>query len=182
MGKLLVLIAAMLGLLYVWQVGTGRAPWTSELIETGAAVPIDGDSIRVNGKEIRLKGIDAPEYGQTCERLGREVACGREAAAALRRQLARGPVTCVGGERDRYGRLLAQCRIMGADIAASLVRDGHAVSFGDYLVEEAEARNDNRGLWSGAFQTPREWRARHPRTPPAGAGEASRPGSSPVTR
>jgi endonuclease YncB( thermonuclease family) len=180
MAKILVIIAAALGILYAWQVSTGRAPWTSELIESGTGVPVDGDSIRVNGKEIRLRGIDAPEYAQTCERSGRDVACGRESAAALRRQLARGPVTCVGGERDRYGRLLAQCRIMGADIAAWLVREGHAISFGDYLAEEAEARNDNRGLWSGKFETPREWRAKHPRSPPPVPGDASRSGSPSV--
>ena len=27
---------------------------------------IDGDSLRVNGVEIRLEGIDAPEYHQEC--------------------------------------------------------------------------------------------------------------------
>ena len=27
---------------------------------------IDGDSLNVNNKEVRLIGIDAPEYNQTC--------------------------------------------------------------------------------------------------------------------
>ncbi len=169
MTKLVALLVGALALLYLWQASTGRSPWKAEVAETGTAAPIDGDSLRVNGKEIRLKGIDAPEYAQTCERLGKEVACGREAAAALRRQLARGPVTCLGAERDRYGRLLAHCRVLGVDIAAFLVREGHAVAFGEYLAEEAEARNDNRGLWSGKFESPRAWREKHPRPAPSPA-------------
>lgn len=173
--RILLVIALALGGLFVWQTRTGRTPWTQEMLLTGTAVPIDGDSFRLNGREVRLKGIDAPEYSQTCTRLGKDVACGREAAAALRRLLARAPVTCTGGEEDRFRRLLAQCRVLGVDIAATLVRDGYAVSYGDYLVEEAEARNDNRGLWSGTFETPRDWRARHPRTSP---GESAR---SPVS-
>lgn len=171
MVRLLVLIALVLGALYAWQVGTGRTPWTQEMLLTGTAVPVDGDSFRLNGRDIRLKGIDAPEYRQTCQRLGKDVACGREAAAALRRLLARAPVTCTGGEEDRYNRLLAHCRVLGVDIAATLVREGLAVSYGDYLAEEAEARNDNRGLWSGTFERPRDWRARHPRTAPDSAGQ-----------
>lgn len=183
MTKPIAIIVAALALLYLWQLKTGRTPWTSEIAQSGTAQAIDGDSLRMNGQEMRLKGIDAPELAQTCERQGRQVACGREAAAALRRQLARGPATCVGSQRDRYGRMLAHCRVLGVDIAAVLVREGYAVSYGDYLAEETEARNDNRGLWSGKFEPPREWRAKHPRTPPqAPGGDAHREGSPAQTK
>lgn len=165
MFRLLILAGLALAGLYYWQISTGRTPWTQEMAISGTATVIDGDSLRLEGREIRLFGIDAPEYGQTCERLGREVACGREAAAALRKLLARAPATCVGTGEDRYHRLLARCRVMGADIGARLVQDGFAVAYGDYLAEEAEARADNRGLWSGKFEIPREWRAKHPRQP-----------------
>ncbi len=132
-------------------------------LANGQAQALDGDSLRISGEDMRIKGIDAPEFNQTCQRMGKEVPCGREAASALRRILARGPVTCVGFEHDRYGRLLVTCRSLGADVGAMLVREGMAVSYGDYLVEEAEARADNRGLWSGTFEMPRDWRASHPR-------------------
>jgi endonuclease YncB( thermonuclease family) len=130
---------------------------------TGAAEAVDGDSVRLNGEDLRLQGIDAPELFQTCRVSGRETPCGREARAALRKLLTSGLATCIGDERDRYGRLLVVCRVRGIDVNAAMVRDGQAVSFGLYQAEEAEAKAVYRGLWAGEFERPREWRARHPR-------------------
>jgi endonuclease YncB( thermonuclease family) len=130
---------------------------------TGSAEAIDGDSLRVGGVEIRLHGVDAPELNQTCSVSNRETPCGREARAHLRRFAASGLVTCVGSEHDRYGRLLARCRVRGIDINAAMVREGMAIAFGAYTSEETEARAAYRGLWAGTFERPRDWRARHPR-------------------
>jgi endonuclease YncB( thermonuclease family) len=130
---------------------------------TGVAEAIDGDSLKVGGVEIRLVGIDAPELMQICTISGRESPCGREARTHLRRLATSGLVTCVGSERDRYGRLLSRCRVRGIDINAAMVRDGHAVAFGSYQAEEDEARAAYRGLWAGTFERPRDWRARNPR-------------------
>jgi endonuclease YncB( thermonuclease family) len=128
---------------------------------TGAAEAIDGDSLKLAGEEIRLKGIDAPEFDQTCTVSNRETPCGREARAHLRRLLGSGLATCIGEQRDRYGRLLARCRVRGLDVNAAMVRDGHAVAFGDYAPEEAEAKAAYRGLWAGSFERPRDWRSRN---------------------
>lgn len=128
---------------------------------TGVAEVIDGDSIRLAGEEIRLKGMDAPELMQTCTVSAREYPCGREARTHLRRMLATGLVTCIGAGRDRFGRLLAHCRVRGMDVNAAMVRDGHAIDSGGYAREEAEARAAYRGLWSGTFERPRDWRQRH---------------------
>jgi endonuclease YncB( thermonuclease family) len=130
---------------------------------TGSAEAVDGDSVRLNGEDLRLKGIDAPELFQTCRVSGRETACGRDARAALRKLLSSGLATCIGDERDRYGRLLVVCRVRGIDVNAAMVRDGQAVSFGGYQAEEAEAKAAYRGLWAGEFERPRDWRVRHPR-------------------
>jgi len=135
----------------------------SERDITGVAEAVDGDSLRMFGEELRLKGIDAPELMQTCLVSGREVPCGREARAALRRLLSTGMSTCIGSERDRYGRLLVECRVRGINVNAAMVRDGYAVSFGGFAGEEAEARAAYRGLWAGEFERPSTWRARHPR-------------------
>lgn len=128
---------------------------------TGTAHGIDGDSLVVNGREMRLKGLDAPESRQTCRVGGKDMPCGREASFALRRWLQRGPVTCIGHETDRYGRLLVACRVAGQDVGADLVRNGHAVDAGAYPREEAFARGDGRGVWAGEFERPEEWRRRH---------------------
>jgi len=133
-----------------------------ELDLTGPAVAIDGDSLRIFGEEVRLRGIDAPELSQTCILSGRTIPCGRESLAALRRLAAGGLATCVGSERDRYGRLLARCRVRGIDLGATMVREGRAVAFGDYASEEAEARSRFAGIWSGEFERPSDWRKRHP--------------------
>ncbi|MEZ5800348.1 MAG: hypothetical protein R3D29_07625 [Nitratireductor sp.] len=36
----------------------------------GRAIVVDGDSLEVNGERIRLEGIDAPEYQQSCTNSG----------------------------------------------------------------------------------------------------------------
>lgn len=127
---------------------------------TGQAWAVDGDSLVVGGRGMRIRGIDAPELRQTCTIGGHEEPCGRQAAQALRRWLARGAVTCVGGENDRYGRLLVVCRVNGTDIGADLVRNGLAVDYGDYPAEESEARAAHRGIWAGTFERPEAWRRR----------------------
>ncbi|MCP4740093.1 MAG: thermonuclease family protein [Bosea sp.] len=130
----------------------------------GAAEAIDGDSLRLLGEELRLEGIDAPEYRQTCrDRNGGEVACGRQARRALAAMLALGNVSCTVSRPDRYGRGLARCRQGDAEINAALVSQGHAVSYGAYQAEEAEAKAAGRGIWATSFERPEAWRRSHPR-------------------
>jgi endonuclease YncB( thermonuclease family) len=124
---------------------------------------IDGDSLWVGGREVRLAGIDAPELHQTCEREGRAYPCGRIARAILKRKLRHSDVMCETSKNDRYGRALGTCKAGGEDINADMVRDGLAVAYGAYRDEENEARLARRGLWSGTFQVPSDWRRAHPR-------------------
>lgn len=127
---------------------------------------IDGDSLRVDGQEIRLVGIDAPELHQTCrDAQGREWQCGRAAKARLVELVSRG----VDYGRDRYGRTLAVCSASNvADLGEVLVREGYAVNFvidyGGYPAAEREAQSNRSGLWQGDFERPKDWRRRHPRT------------------
>lgn len=132
----------------------------NEEMIVGGARALDGDSLVVQGREMRLKGLDAPEARQLCSLAGQSVPCGRQAMQALQRWLARGPVSCIGHETDRYGRLLVTCRVNGADIGADLVRNGIAVAFGSYTAEEREARAAYRGLWGGEFERPEDYRRR----------------------
>ena len=125
---------------------------------------IDGDSLHVGGREVRLLGVDAPEAQQTCQDgAGAEWSCGREAARSLRDLTANRSVKCTGSGEDRYGRLLATCQAGDLDLAAEMTRRGLAVSGARqdfiYSAEERAARDAKRGLWQGSFVNPHEWRA-----------------------
>jgi len=127
----------------------------------GEARVIDGDSLVVAGVEIRLYGIDAPEYRQYCFRRGRPWACGIDAARVLRTLIANRPVACRSHEVDRYGRTVASCSVAGNDLGTAMVAGGHAVAYGAYANEERAARNAGRGVWSSRFEPPAAWRAKH---------------------
>jgi endonuclease YncB( thermonuclease family) len=129
----------------------------------GAAFAIDGDSLRLNGRELRLVGIDAPEYRQVCHVADREDACGHRAREHLVTLLRGGTVTCRVESTDRYGRGLAVCTAAGRDVNAAMVRDGWAIAYGRYDAEESQARAARAGIWAMRVEFPAEWRARHPR-------------------
>ena len=129
----------------------------------GQTTVIDGDTIEIHGKRIRLNGIDAPESRQTCERAdGSPYRCGKDAAFALSDFIARGTVFCERRGVDRYKRTIAACQVRGEDVGAWLVRSGHALAFRhystDYVPEEAAAQDAKAGMWQGRFVPPWDWR------------------------
>lgn len=128
---------------------------------TGRARPVDGDSLFVGNREVRLKGIDAPEGRQTCRRAGRDWPCGEDARRELVRLIGAAEVTCRAVEEDQHGRALAFCKANGRDLNAEMVRSGFAVSYPSFGREEGIARAGKKGLWSGEFQKPRDWRREH---------------------
>lgn len=157
------LLALLVGLAVLLE--QRRSP--AETIASGenkAIHVIDGDSLRVDGREIRLGGIDAPEYRQTCkDAAGMDWPCGHEARAAMERLVAAGGLVCRKSAEDRYGRALSTCRTKGGDLAEALARAGWAEGAGDPRFTEpqaaiAEARRAKRGIWRGTHQRPAEWR------------------------
>lgn len=154
----LALAAAILGVMALL-VARGFSP-PAETVR-GAARVADGDSLAIGGGRIRLKGIDAPELAQTCRRGGEEWPCGRNARDRLAQLAAGRTVSCEGKGHDRYGRLLARCAVDGLDLGRAMVEEGWAVAFGGYEAAEAAARSAGRGLWSGSFERPQDWRRIH---------------------
>jgi endonuclease YncB( thermonuclease family) len=136
------------------------------MIDLGGALQVvDGDSLRRGGTDIRLHGIDAPEYRQTCrDKYGAEYPCGKQAMNALRSLVQEGEVSCTSIETDRYGRAVAVCKRGELEINAEMVRQGWAVAYTrhslSYVRFEAEARRAKRGIWAGSFEPPEDYRAR----------------------
>lgn len=131
-------------------------------IDEGPVRVIDGDSFWRGESEIRLYGIDAPEYRQTCkDEAGQIWNCGRDAMRALKQLIGGRDVACEIRDTDRYDRLVAVCKSGDVDLNQAMVRQGWAVSFGAYGSLEAEARQARRGIWRGDFERPQDWRKRH---------------------
>jgi endonuclease YncB( thermonuclease family) len=125
---------------------------------------IDGDTLVVEGRTVRLWGIDAPELSQTCGGDAVEPVwdCGRRSRLLLQALVGSAPVVCETRARHR-GRVVAVCAVGGRDIAAAMVSAGMALddaaySNGRYSREQAAARRERRGLWRGPFETPRNHR------------------------
>ena len=129
--------------------------------EQGVPIVNDGDSITLGTERIRMRGIDAPEYQQVCQKNGADYACGKLARQSLVRLIANRPVSCSGWQRDRYGRLLGDCKAGDTDLNRAQVQAGWAVAFGDFEIEEAGARAAKAGIWAGTFETPQDWRDSH---------------------
>jgi endonuclease YncB( thermonuclease family) len=85
------------------------------------ATAVDGDSLRLaNGAQVRLLGIDTPEWRT----------CGAMRARDQMQRLVTGGVRLVNRSgRDRYGRILAYVRTRdGRDVGTVMLRRGLAVA------------------------------------------------------
>jgi endonuclease YncB( thermonuclease family) len=143
----------------------GSAPSEQDWSALAAEVRIvDGDTLRLGDRTLRLSGIDAPERGQACSDAGgRGFDCGAAAAEALSRLVNGRSVVCRVHGRDRFGRGLGICQAGGAELNTGLVGSGWAITLGDnpaILTAEGEARQAGRGLWAAGFTRPEDWRRR----------------------
>ena len=104
---------------------------------TGKPRVVDGDTIHIGKTKIRLLGIDAPEMKQTCRTSkGKEQMCGVLAKLALEGLVRGQNVTCKGDKRDRYKRLIAVCYAGPYDLNAKMVRQGWALAYRRYSMDE----------------------------------------------
>jgi endonuclease YncB( thermonuclease family) len=137
---------------------------------TGATIVVrDGDTLKIGDGDVRLYGIDAPEFAQICgDGEKKPWPCGKVARTALADLIRNRTITCEEQAQDRYGRMVAICRDQNQiDLGAQLVAQGMAISpgwfdDGPYADQQSNARDAKRGLWAGAFDEPAQWRATHP--------------------
>ena len=131
----------------------------------GKAYVTDGDGIRVSGQEVRLAGLDAPEFDQVAKhRDGYWFGHGKRVKSALIREVGGRRVHVTVEDYDKFGRAVGTVTCNGRDVGEWLVREGHAIAaYSDrYKHVEREARQAKRGMWSHAVNIdPRRWRHRN---------------------
>ncbi|MEU4607464.1 thermonuclease family protein [Kribbella sp. NPDC023972] len=84
---------------------------------------VDGDTLRlVDGRTVRLIGVDSPERGE----------CGFGPASTLTKRLTLGKRVTLGtgarDDRDRYGRILRYVQVGSTDVGLALLRAGLATA------------------------------------------------------
>ncbi len=145
------------------------APAAALMID-GRARVVDGDTLEVGGKMVRLFGIDAPERDQTCTRAGVVWDCGAWATDALRGLVGRGQVVCDPQDTDRYGRIVAICTANGVDLGAAQVQAGAArayLRYSDrYARAEGVAAGAGVGIWAAQMVAPEVFRQADTQTAP----------------
>lgn len=123
---------------------------------------VDGDSLELNGDRIRMQGIDAPEYRQSCrDKDGKEYRCGIEALNYLQNLVGKQKVDCCCEEKpDRYKRKLCECYAGNTNLNREMVRNGWAVAYRyeKFKKDEKYAKKHGLGIWQGKFMRPAFWR------------------------
>lgn len=148
---------------------SGTAPEALILRAAPAEVRVvDGETLRLGDRLLRLSGVAAPERGRGCrDASGAARDCGAAAAAALARLVAGREVECRVEGRDRWGRDVGPCHAGGVELGPALVAGGWAKAArgggggtpSALAALEESARRDGRGLWAvgaeAAGQPPR---------------------------
>jgi len=135
---------------------------------------IDGDTVHINNKKIRLEGIDAPEIKQQCKKpylkisaiigfqFNKNYSCGVMAKIKLKDQIDNSKIKCISSSKDRYKRFLATCYKDKINLNKWMVRNGYAVAYKryskEYARDEAYAKENQIGVWQGPFIMPEKWR------------------------
>jgi endonuclease YncB( thermonuclease family) len=132
----------------------------------------DAGTLKLDGKTLRLDGIDAPEFDQSClNEDGQLYRCGLRAWDELTKFIAKRPVKCEDlGEDPTYPkRRIGQCSVDGVDLHHWLVQEGWELNFepnakGRFKTDEDDAKRGHFGLWKGCFVAPKDFRNWNKRT------------------
>ena len=129
----------------------------------GYADIVDGDTIKILKKKIRLSGIDAPEIEQLCtDKNLNEWYCGKESKIALKDYIKNKIIKCISYKKDRYKRIIGECYLGRQNIQEWMVKNGWAIAYRKYskkyINAEKFAKKNNLGIWQGKFIEPYKWR------------------------
>ena len=134
---------------------------------TGFAKVVDGDTIKINSKKIRLYGIDAPEKKQKCKKtyltisfmsFTKDYMCGEVSTQKLIKKINKQKLNCNILDVDRYKRLIGECFKRNINLNSWMVSNGYAVAYRKYskkyVSDEINAKNNKLGIWQGKFEMP----------------------------
>ena len=141
---------------------------------SGYAKIIDGDTIKINSKKIRLHGIDAPEKKQVCKKpyitivffsFSKNYLCGQVSTDKLTKKINNQIIKCKIKNVDRYKRLIGECYKKNENLNSWLVSNGYAVAYRKYskkyISNETNAKNNKLGIWQGKFEMPWNFRRKN---------------------
>ena len=134
---------------------------------SGFAKIVDGDTIKINSKKIRLYGIDAPEKKQKCKKtyltisfmsFTKDYMCGEVSTQKLIKKINNQKLNCNIIDVDRYKRLIGECFKRNINLNSWMVSNGYAVAYRKYskkyVSDEINAKNNKLGIWQGKFEMP----------------------------
>ena len=132
------------------------------LIAYAKPIVIDGDSLEIDNRRIRLDGIDAPEFNQICDTFdGKTYECGKKAMQFAIDFIAENQIECKClPYKDKYKRDLCECFVNGKSLNQALVAAGWALTYRDttYQTAQNNAQNNKLGIWQGRFMRPALYR------------------------
>ena len=141
---------------------------------SGFAKVVDGDTIKINSKKIRLYGIDAPEKKQKCKKtyltisfmsFTKDYMCGEVSTQKLIKKINKQKLNCNILDIDRYKRLIGECFKRNINLNSWMVSNGYAVAYRKYskkyVSDEINAKNNKLGIWQGKFEMPWDYRRKN---------------------
>ena len=141
---------------------------------SGFAKVVDGDTIKINSKKIRLYGIDAPEKKQKCKKtyltisfmsFTKDYMCGEVSTEKLIKKINKQKLNCNILDVDRYKRLIGECFKRNINLNSWMVSNGFAVAYRKYskkyVSDEINAKNNKLGIWQGKFEMPWDYRRKN---------------------
>jgi endonuclease YncB( thermonuclease family) len=150
------IVAAGAALLFLPSTPFGRVPAGPEQLVADATrvAVVDGATLRLGERVVRLRGIVAPARGDVCRGTGGiSFDCGTASAEALANLVRDRALTCRLAGRDREGFLQARCDAGNGDLARAQVTAGWArpdADANDLRLLSDDARAKRHGVWAGA--------------------------------
>jgi endonuclease YncB( thermonuclease family) len=113
---------------------------------------VDGGTLRLRDRVIRLSGVHPPSHGMVCEAGGQAtIDCGAAAANALAALVRETAVACRVTEQDDSGNAYGVCHASGTELNRAVIAAGWARMDRDSAtLQDAEvtARAQHRGVWA----------------------------------